>query len=97
MILGAIFDLDGTLLNTVPALQKSMNLTLKEFELLHLFMQNTDRVFTRDELLSSVWGMNYTGETRTVDVHIGTLRTKIGENGKRIETVRGVGYRFRSE
>ena len=51
----------------------------------------------RDELLSSVWGMNYTGETRTVDVHIGTLRTKIGENGKRIETVRGVGYRFRSE
>lgn len=83
--------------HTVTVGGDKVNLTLKEFELLHLFMQNTDRVFTRDELLSSVWGMNYTGETRTVDVHIGTLRTKIGENGKRIETVRGVGYRFRSE
>ena len=83
--------------HTVTVGEDKVNLTLKEFEILHLFMQNTDRVFTRDELLSSVWGMNYTGETRTVDVHIGTLRTKIGENGKRIETVRGVGYRFRSE
>ena len=83
--------------HTVTVGEDKVNLTLKEFEILHLFMQNTDRVFTRDELLSSVWGMNYTGETRTVDVHIGTLRTKIGEYGKRIETVRGVGYRFRSE
>ena len=83
--------------HTVTVGEDKVNLTLKEFEILHLFMQNTDRVFTRDELLSSVWGMNYTGETRTVDVHIGTLRTKMGEYGKRIETVRGVGYRFRSE
>lgn len=83
--------------HTVTVGEDKVNLTLKEFEILHLFMQNTDRVFTRDELLSSVWGVNYTGETRTVDVHIGTLRTKIGEYGKRIETVRGVGYRFRSE
>lgn len=69
-------------------------LTLKEFELLKLFMENPSIVFTRDQLLSTVWGTDYMGETRTVDVHIGTLRTKLGKNGALIKTVRGVGYRM---
>lgn len=69
-------------------------LTLKEYDLLHLFMENIGRVFTREELLSDVWGMDFTGETRTVDVHIGTLRTKLRDQGARIHTVRGVGYRM---
>ena len=57
-------------------------------------MENPGRVYTRDRLLEIVWGMDFTGETRTVDVHIGTLRTKLGECGDYIETVRGVGYRM---
>ena len=69
-------------------------LTFKEFELLKIFMENPGRVFSRDALLEKVWGTDYYGETRTVDVHIGTLRTKLGECGKYIETVRGIGYRF---
>ncbi len=69
-------------------------LTLKEFDLLKLFMENPSIVFTRNQLLSTVWGTDYMGETRTVDVHIGTLRTKLGKNGSFIKTVRGVGYRF---
>lgn len=69
-------------------------LTLKEYLLLLTFMQNTGRVFTRDQLLESVWGAGYIGETRTVDVHIGTLRTKLGKYGSLISTVRGVGYRM---
>lgn len=73
---------------------KRIQLTLKEFELLRLFMENIGQVFTRDRLLSSVWGMDYIGETRTVDVHIGTLRTKLGSSGEYIRTVRGVGYRM---
>ncbi len=77
--------------------EEELNLTLKEYELLKLFMQNPGRVYTREKLLSSVWGIEYAGETRTVDVHIGTLRTKLGEYGKYIETVRGVGYRFSKE
>ena len=69
-------------------------LTLKEFKLLRTFMENTGRVFTRERLLEIVWGLDYMGETRTVDVHIGTLRTKLGRYGDRIATVRGVGYRM---
>lgn len=69
-------------------------LTLKEYDLLKLFMENIGRAFTRDQLLSSVWGTEYVGETRTVDVHIGTLRTKLGFCGDYIKTVRGVGYRM---
>jgi two-component system alkaline phosphatase synthesis response regulator PhoP len=57
-------------------------------------MENLGRVFTRDQLLQSIWGMEYVGETRTVDVHIGTLRTKLESCGDYIETVRGVGYRM---
>ncbi len=73
---------------------KRVQLTLKEYELLRTFMENPERVFTRDYLLETVWGMDYVGETRTVDVHIGTLRTKLGECGNYIETVRGIGYRM---
>ena len=69
-------------------------LTLKEFELLRLMMKNPGKVFTRDMLLESIWGYEFTGETRTVDVHIRTLRSKLGKGGDIIETVRGVGYRI---
>ncbi len=80
--------------HTVFACGQRVQLTLKEYELLKKFMENLGLVFTRDQLLSSVWGDLYIGETRTVDVHIGTLRTKLGACGEYIETVRGVGYRM---
>ena len=75
----------------------AVSLTLKEFELLCLFMENPGLVFTRDQLLRSVWGAEFVGESRTVDVHIGTLRTKLGQAGKCIGTVRGVGYKMERE
>uniref|UniRef100_UPI0040253EA3 winged helix-turn-helix domain-containing protein n=1 Tax=Candidatus Scatomorpha intestinigallinarum TaxID=2840923 RepID=UPI0040253EA3 len=68
-------------------------LTLKEFELLYTLMSSPGVVFTRDRLLSEIWGTDYDGETRTVDVHVRTLRQKLGEAGSVICTVRGVGYR----
>ena len=71
-----------------------IQLTLKEFELLHTFMTSPGRAFTREQLLSSVWCEDFLGETRTVDVHVGTLRQKLGSCGKYIRTVRGVGYRL---
>lgn len=71
-----------------------IQLTLKEYEMLVLFMKNLGRVFTREQLLEKIWEAEYMGESRTVDVHIGTLRTKLGECGEYIETVRGVGYRM---
>lgn len=71
-----------------------IQLTLKEFELLRTFMTNPGRAFTREQLLSSVWCEDFMGETRTVDVHVGTLRQKLGSCGKYIRTVRGVGYRL---
>lgn len=80
--------------HTVTAGGQRVSLTLKEYELLCLFMENPDLVFTRDQLLRAVWGADFIGESRTVDVHIGTLRTKLGQDGKRIETVRGVGYKM---
>ena len=70
-----------------------VQLTLKEFEVLKKFLENPGRVFTRDQLLNDIWGYDYTGDTRTVDVHIRTLRQKLGSSGEIIETVRGVGYR----
>lgn len=73
---------------------KKIDLTLKEFEILKLFMQNIGTVFSRDRLLSEVWGVDYLGESRTVDMHIKTLRKKLGNEGVRIETVIGVGYRL---
>ena len=69
-------------------------LTFKEFEILKLFMSNPGIVFSRDKLLSKVWGIDYLGESRTVDVHIKTLRQKLGDAGALIETVIGVGYKM---
>ena len=80
--------------HTVTVRGKLVSLTLKEYELLKLLMENIGQVFTREILLSRIWGMDYIGETRTVDVHIGTLRTKLAGSGERIETVRGVGYKM---
>ncbi|WMJ84625.1 winged helix-turn-helix domain-containing protein [Oscillospiraceae bacterium LTW-04] len=69
-------------------------LTLKEFELLRLLMSSPGRVFTRDMLIETLWGYDFDGETRTVDVHVRTLRQKLGSAAGIIETVRGVGYRL---
>lgn len=69
-------------------------LTLKEFEILKLFMQSPGIVFSRDKLLYQVWGVDYLGETRTVDMHIKTLRQKLGDEGSHIQTVIGVGYKM---
>lgn len=80
--------------HTVQACGQRVELTLKEFELLRLFLTHPGRVYSRDQLLERVWGGDYLGETRTVDVHIGTLRTKLGDCGHYIRTVRGVGYRM---
>lgn len=77
--------------------KERIQLTLKEYKLLRAFMENPGRVFTRDQLLEMIWGVDYIGETRTVDVHIGTLRTKLGQCGSYIETVRGVGYRMEGQ
>lgn len=73
---------------------KVVTLTLKEFELLKRMMKNPDIVLTRDQLLEDIWGYDFDGETRTVDVHVRTLRQKLGEAGEQIQTVRGVGYRI---
>ena len=73
---------------------KFIELTLKEFDLLRVFMEHPGKAFTRDELLAIVWKSDYTGETRTIDVHIGTLRMKLGDCAQMIHTVRGVGYRL---
>lgn len=75
----------------------AINLTLKEYELLLLLLQNKGMVFTRDQLLNKIWGYEFDGESRTVDVHVRTLRQKLGEAGGLIETVRGVGYRIGEE
>ena len=80
--------------HTVTADGERVALTLKEFELLRLFLSSPGVVFTREALLSGVWDTEYTGETRTVDMHIRTLRQKLGRCGTMIETVRGVGYRL---
>ena len=69
-------------------------LTLKEYELLRKFLPHTGIVFSRDKVRNAIWGSEFSGETRTVDVHIRTLRQKLGEAGELIETIRGVGYRM---
>lgn len=83
--------------HTVHADGIRVELTLKEFELLKLFLEHPGRVYSRDQLLSKIWSTDYMGETRTVDVHIGTLRTKLGACGDYIRTVRGVGYRLEEQ
>lgn len=74
-----------------------VTLTLKEFELLKYLMENSGIVLTRDKLLGHIWGYDFDGETRTVDVHIRTLRQKLGSAGNLIETVRGVGYSIKEQ
>lgn len=73
---------------------EKVELTHKEFEILKLFMHSPNMVFSRDRLMSEIWGMDYIGETRTVDMHIKTLRQKLGGAGGQIKTVIGVGYRL---
>ena len=93
-----ILKSDGLTVNldehTVTADSERVQLTYKEFELLRLFLSHPGVAFTRDQLFSEIWGEDYIGETRTVDMHIRTLRQKLGKYGARIETVRGVGYRL---
>ena len=83
--------------HTVTADGERITLTYKEFELLRLFLTHIGKAFTRDNLFAEVWGMDYCGETRTVDMHIKTLREKLGKYGGLIKTVRGVGYRMEAE
>lgn len=80
--------------HTVMADGRRIALTYKEFELLRLFLSAPGVAFTREKLLCTIWGTEYTGETRTVDMHIRTLRQKLGHYGNMIETVRNVGYRL---
>ncbi len=96
-----LLKLDGLVLNldehTVTVDGERVILTHKEYELLHLFLSQPGIAFTREQLLSSVWNAEYLGETRTVDMHIRTLRQKLGEYGHIIETVRNVGYRLEAK
>ncbi len=84
-------DLDR---HSVHVNQTAVSLTLKEFKLLQKLIENQSLVLTREQLLEEIWGYDYYGETRTVDVHIRSLRVKLGDAGQYIETVRGVGYRL---
>ena len=83
--------------HTVEVCGEPVQMTLKEFDLLHLFLKNPGRVFSRNQLLDQVWGVAFVGESRTVDVHIGTLRSKIEKAAAAIETVRGIGYKMTKE
>ena len=93
-----LLKLEGLVLNpdehTVSVDGERIALTYKEYELLHLFLSHPGIAFTREQLLSNVWNTEYLGETRTVDMHIRTLRQKLGRYGPIIETVRNVGYRL---
>ena len=93
-----LLKISGLVLNpdehTVELDGERVILTYKEYELLHLFLSQPGIAFTREQLLSSVWNTEYIGETRTVDMHIRTLRQKLGNYGHIIETVRNVGYRL---
>ena len=80
--------------HTVTVDDAPVDLTYKEFALLRFFMENKGIAFHREQLLETIWGYDYDGGSRTVDVHVQTLRQKIGPYGRLIETVRGVGYRF---
>ena len=93
-----LLKLEGLVLNpdehTVTADGERIMLTFKEFALLRLFLSQPGMAFTREQLLASVWNTDFVGETRTVDMHIRTLRQKLGAYGNLIETVRNVGYRL---
>lgn len=90
--------MDGVVLNqeerTVMIDGERVHLTYKEFEVLRYFLSHPGITFSRDQLFTEVWGEDYVGESRTVDMHIRTLRQKLGPYGERIETVRNVGYRM---
>ena len=96
-----ILKADGLEVNldehTVTGDGEKIVLTYKEFELLKLFLSNPGTAFTRDKLMEEVWSTDYCGETRTVDMHIRTLRQKLGRFGEMIKTVRGVGYRLEAD
>ena len=77
--------------------EEKVALTYKEFELLQLFLSHPGKVYTRDVLYNEIWGSDYIGESRTVDMHIRTLRQKLGNYGEMIETVRNVGYRMETQ
>lgn len=79
---------------TVTVNDELIDLTYKEFEMLNLFMNNIGNVITREDFLLKIWGYDYQGETRTVDVHIASLRSKLKDCGKYISTVRNLGYKF---
>ena len=83
--------------HTVLADGERITLTLKEYELLRLFLSHPGIAFTREQLMEEIWSTDYCGETRTVDMHIRTLRQKLGSYGSLIETVRGVGYRLEAK
>ena len=91
---GLTMDLEE---RTVTADGARIPLTYKEFELLRLFLSRPGVAFTREQLLSDIWGVDYAGETRTVDMHIKTLRQKLGDYGRMIETVRHIGYRLEAK
>lgn len=78
----------------VTVLRKEVSLTYKEFELLYYLMKNQDVVLSRDKIMNEVWGFDFEGESRTVDVHIRTLRLKLGDAGNLIQTIRSVGYKI---
>ena len=80
--------------HTVEVSGREVTLTQKEFEVLCLLLKNRGQVLSREQLIENVWGYAFTGESRTVDVHVRTLRQKLGDGGALIETVRGVGYRM---
>ena len=94
----ALLELDGLTLDpnqhTVTLAGERITLTYKEYELLKLFLSHPGTAFSREQLLHDIWNTDYAVETRTVDMHIRTLRQKLGDWGQRIETVRGVGYRL---
>ena len=83
--------------HTVTAGDREVALTQKEFEVLCLLLKNRGQVLSREQLIENVWGYAFTGESRTVDVHVRTLRQKLGEAGAYIETVRGYGYKISTE
>jgi len=83
--------------HTVTVEGREVNLTQKEFEVLCLLLRNRGQVLSRDRLIGEVWGYSFAGESRTVDVHIRTLRQKLGEAGGYVETVRGYGYKISGE
>ena len=80
--------------HAVSAYGEEVMLTAKEFELLHYLMMNVGIVLQREQIMESVWGFTYAGESRTIDMHIKSLRQKLGEGGQIIKTIRGVGYRL---